>query len=140
MARCRGPHPFGRSGKLIFGVLRVFRVKSTGPRAREKKYARRRMDFRSLFSEFLGWGLEHAAESQPNSFPNFYGDRPVPIGQEWSDDRFPLNEADSSVIFSMKLQLTAYFQKKKKKLFFIGTWGGRFVEDWHVQNGILNLV
>ena len=35
VARSRGPHPFGRSGKLIFGVLRVFRVKSTGPRARE---------------------------------------------------------------------------------------------------------
>ena len=69
--------------------------------------------FAVCFSEFLGWGLEHAAESQPNSFPNFYGDRPVPIGQEWSDDRFPLNEADSSVIFSMKLQLTANFQKKK---------------------------
>ena len=53
--------------------------------------------FAVCFSEFLGWGLEHAAESQPNSFPNFYGDRPVPIGQMWSDDRFPLNKADVSV-------------------------------------------
>ena len=54
VARCRGPHPFGRSGKLIFGVLRVFRVKSTGPRARERKFTRRRMDFRSLFLRILG--------------------------------------------------------------------------------------
>ena len=69
--------------------------------------------FAVCFSEFLGWGLEHAAESQPNSFPNFYGDRPVPIGQEWSDDRFPLNEADNSGAFSVELQLTANFQKKK---------------------------
>ena len=59
--------------------------------------------FAVCFSEFLGWGLEHAAESQPNSFPNFYGDRPVPIGQAWSDDRSLLKNADSSVIFSMKL-------------------------------------
>ncbi len=59
--------------------------------------------FAVCFSEFLGWGLEHAAESQPNSFPNFYGDRPVPIGQMRSDDRSLLKIADSSVIFSMKL-------------------------------------
>ena len=59
--------------------------------------------FAVCFSEFLGWGLEHAAESQPNSFPNFYGDRPVPIGQMRSDDRSLLKKADSSVIFSMKL-------------------------------------
>ena len=97
VARSRGPHPFGRSGKGDFCVLRVFCVKSTGPRAREREYARRRMDFRSLFLRILGCGLEHAAESQPNSFPNFYGDRPVPIGQMWSDDRFPLNRADISV-------------------------------------------
>ena len=103
MARSRGPHPFGRSGKVDFCVLRVFCVKSTGPRARERKYARRRMDFRSLFLRILGWGLEHAAESQPNSFPNFYGDRPVPIGQMRSDDRSLLKKADSRVIFSMKL-------------------------------------
>ena len=79
---------------MIFGVLRVFCVKSTGPRAREREYARRRMDFRSLFLRILGWGLEHAAESQPNSFPNFYGDRPVPIGHMWSDDRCLLKYAD----------------------------------------------
>ena len=54
VARSRGPHPFGRSGKLIFGVLRVFRVKSTGPRARERMRTRRRMDFRSLFLRILG--------------------------------------------------------------------------------------
>ena len=95
-------HSGGRE-RLIFGVLRVFRVKSTGQRARERERARRRMDFRSLFLRILGWGLEHAAESQPNSFPNFYGDRPVPIGQMWSDDRSLLKQADSSVIFSMKL-------------------------------------
>ena len=93
--------------------------------------------FAVCFSEFLGWGLEHAAESQPKSFPNFYGDRPVPIGQEWSDDRFPLNEANSSGAFSVKLQLTANFQKKKyfcfsNRLFLqnrsprVG-WVGRFV-------------
>ena len=103
VARNRGPHPFGRSGKVDFCVLRVFRVKSTGPRAREREFTRRRMDFRSLFLRILGWGREHAAASQPNSFPNFYGDRPVPIGQMRSDDRSLLKKADSRVIFSMKL-------------------------------------
>ena len=105
-------HSGGRE-RLIFGVLRVFRVKSTGQRARERERARRRMDFRSLFLRILGWGLEHAAESQPNSFPNFYGDRPVPIGHMWSDDRSLLEYADSRASKPVRGWLTANLQKKK---------------------------
>ena len=36
-------------------------------------------------------------------FPNFFGDRPVPIGQKRSDVRSLLKLTDSRVIFSMKL-------------------------------------
>ena len=57
--------------------------------------------FAVCFSEFWGWGLEHAAESQPNSFPNFYGDRPVPIGHMWSDVRSLLRYADIKTIANL---------------------------------------
>ena len=80
----------------------MFCVKSTGPRAREREVSQAN-GFSQFFLRILGWGREHAAASQPNSFPNFYGDRPVPIGQMRSDDRSLLKKADSRVIFSMKL-------------------------------------
>ena len=86
---------------FAFCVCFVSKVQGRGP-ARESMLAGEWI-FAVCFSEFLGWGLEHAAESQPNSFPNFYGDRPVPIGQMRSDDRSLLKKADSRVIFSMKL-------------------------------------
>ena len=103
MARSRGPHPFGRSGKVDFCVLRVFCVKVQGRGPASEREFSQAMEFRSFFSEFFGWGRTLADASQPNSFPNFYGDRPVPIGQMRSDDRSLLKIADSSVIFSMKL-------------------------------------
>ena len=74
----------------------VLCMKVQGRRAREREVSQA-MEFRSFFLRILGWGRTHAAASQPNSFPNFYGDRPVPIGHMWSDDRFPLKKADISV-------------------------------------------
>ena len=51
---------------------------------------------RSFFSEFsAGDARLRMRLSQNFSQPN--GDRPVPIGQMWSDDRFPLNNAVISV-------------------------------------------
>ena len=68
-------------------------MKVQGRRAREREVSQA-MEFRSFFLRILGWGRTHAAASQPNSFPNFYGDRPVPIGQKRSDVRNLLKNAE----------------------------------------------
>ena len=98
VARSRGPHPFGRSGKVDFCVLRVFCVKSTGPRARERKYARRRMDFRSLFLRIFGLRTQACGRVSAKFFSQLLRRQTSPIGQKRSDDRSLLKTSSQSSV------------------------------------------
>ena len=113
-------------GKVDFCVLRVFCVKSTGPRAREKKYARRRMDFRSLFLRIFGLRTQACGGVPAKFFSQLLRRQTSPIGQKRSDDRSLLKQAvkalfgvalceaeQAAVKCSPGSWLTANFQKKK---------------------------
>ena len=101
MARSRGPHPFGRSGKVDFCVLRVFRVKkysAEGPR--EGVLAGD--GFSQFFLRILGWGRTLGNASQPKSFSQLLRRQTSSDRSKESDDRSLLKKA-VIILFSVAL-------------------------------------